>query len=288
MQYAEELLRTRGMAVSHHKSNGFPSLVGTTTGTKTPKILLQAHLDVVPGRKTLCTMAEKDGKLYGRGVFDMKFAVACYMQLVEDLKHEISDYDFGIMLTSDEEIGGEDGVGYLLEQGYGADVCILPDGGNAWEIENASNGVWHIRLMAKGKTAHGSRPWEGVNAIEGLARAVLEIREAFGEHNYKRSSITVSQIKGGVAINQVPATAEATLDMRFIDAEDYKLKRSAVESIAKAHRLEIHELSQQDPGKIDLKDPAIANFIKVADRIRGKPLGQARSCGSSDARFFLR
>jgi succinyl-diaminopimelate desuccinylase len=117
--YVESILSEHGMHVQRHNSNGFPSLIATSRDTTCPKVLLQAHLDVVPADPTFYSLQEKGGKLYGRGSFDMKFAAACYIALVRSLGATLQDYSFGIMFTSDEEIGGKNGVNYLLNNGYG-------------------------------------------------------------------------------------------------------------------------------------------------------------------------
>jgi acetylornithine deacetylase/succinyl-diaminopimelate desuccinylase-like protein len=71
LQFAEQILQSCGMQIHKHHSGGFESLVATTTNTKRPKLLLQAHIDVVPADKSMFTMRRDNGRLEGRGVFDM-------------------------------------------------------------------------------------------------------------------------------------------------------------------------------------------------------------------------
>src|SRR5665647_2540365 len=181
--YIEERLERAGLAVTRQQHGQEPSIVAMTQATKTPKVLLTAHLDVVPGKTGLFHLSEDNGRLYGRGVYDMKFAAACFIELVDSLAEDLSDYDFGVMFTSDEEIGGENGVGQLVEQGYRADVCILPDAGEDWKIESTCNGGWFVKLAAKGEPAHGSRPWEGNNAIDNMLAVSQEIKQLFAQTN---------------------------------------------------------------------------------------------------------
>lgn len=266
--------------------NGVPALYASTRNTRKPKLLLQAHLDVVPADPAAFALKEKDGKYLGRGVFDMKFAAACYLTLAEELAGTLQDYDFGIMLTCDEEIGGDNGVGYLLDNGYSADVCLLPDGGDEWRVEATCNAVWLIRLTSQGVTAHGSRPWEGQNAIASLVKALNEIQSVFGELKRGRNSITISQIHGGTAINQVPESAEATVDMRFLDAEQHEAFKQTVKAIIDNHKLGIDVIADTTAGNIDMKNPRVIDFLLVAERIHGQPLGTTHSLGASDGRFF--
>jgi len=216
----------------------------------------------------------------------MKFAIASYIHLAEELNHRLNEYDFSIMITGDEEIGGENGVKFLLDQGYRSEVCVLPDGGDNWQLETGCNGVWMIRLTAPGKTAHGSRPWEGINAIEKLATGLIDVKKLFGDARPGNSTITISQIGGGVAINQVPEEAYAHIDMRFADQADYETKSKQVRSIAESLGLRLDTVSQSDVGRTDLNNVYVKRFIEISARVSGQEIGRCHSYGGSDARFF--
>jgi succinyl-diaminopimelate desuccinylase len=284
--YLEGFLSGRNLHVGRLTSNGFPSLVATSTATKAPRVLLQAHIDVVPAKPHLFELTEKDGKLYGRGVFDMKFAAACYLQLAQDLQADLAQYDFGIMLTSDEEIGGENGVSYLLNNGYSTDVCILPDGGNDWQIEATCNSLWIVRISASGQSAHGSRPWEGRNAINYLLEAISEIRAVFGELKPLKNSITVSRIQGGSADNQVPDHAEAVLDMRFTDTQEHTKYQEMITEILTSKGLQLETIASVKARNVDTSRPDIASFLAIAEQVTGEPITKTHSLGSSDACYF--
>jgi succinyl-diaminopimelate desuccinylase len=284
--WLESELASHDLRCVGHVSNKRLSLVATTQATRTPKVFLQAHVDVVPASKDGFKLREEDGKLHGRGVYDMKFAAACYLQLLDDLKDELDQYDFGIMLTSDEEIGGKNGVKMLIEEGYRSEVCVMPDGGDNWKLETSCNAVWIIYLTAMGVSAHGSRPWEGDNAIDKLFTAIQEIKQVFGQQELGRSSLTVSQIKGGYAVNQVPNGAEATLDMRFVNEADLDTMRQKVQDIAKKYDLEIQTHAEAGFCPVDVEHPHVAKFIDIARQIRGHEIEEMQSLGASDARYF--
>lgn len=89
--------------------------------------------------------------MFGRGVYDMKMAAACYIRLFRELhkKDNLSNYNIGIMLVSDEEIGGSNGVGYLLnEGGVKGSIAFIPDGGFNWKIEEQAKGVLQLKLKS--------------------------------------------------------------------------------------------------------------------------------------------
>ena len=282
----QNTLQSAGLQTKKFASQGFSSLVASTDDSKKTKVILQAHIDVVPASDHLFEMKQEGGKLYGRGVFDMKFAAACFIKLAEELKDSLEKFDFAIMLTSDEEVGGENGVKMLIDEGYVADVCILPDGGDNWQIETDCNGAWLIKLTAKGKSSHGSRPWEGENAITNLIDALSEIREIFGESDPSVSSLTISQIEGGDAVNQVPGQATACLDMRFVDEADYLEKQRQINKIVSKHNLHSETVAHCSSVHTDITQPHVAKFLEIAENIRKKPLGQMKSYGASDARYF--
>lgn len=282
----EQQFKEYGLHTTMLTFGQYPALLATTRPTKAPTLLLAAHIDVVPAEEHLYSVDEREGRLYGRGVFDMKFAVACYQQLVDKLAPQLSQYDFGVLLTTDEELGGNS-VEQFLAQGYGAEVCVLPDGGNDWQLETSNNGAWFIRLLSSGQSAHGSRPWEGQNAIDRLLIGIQEIKAVFGDPTPEKCSCTVSFISGGSAINQVPDSAEATIDMRFRDLQSYQAKRGQIEALAVELGLSIETVAQVDPGVVDVSEPHIASFLETAQQVSGKPVGQCHSLGSSDAHYFV-
>ena len=286
LNYLEHYLGHRGMYLDSN-ADGFPYLVATTQPTKSPKILLQAHLDVVPCQASLFTLTEKDGKLFGRGVYDMKFAAAVFLKLADEL--QLSDYDFGIMLTFDEELGGaggKNGVKALLEAGYRAKVCILPDAGDNWQIEATHKGAWIVRLSAKGIAAHGSRPWDGDNAIHRLIDALHEVSQLFKSQQVETDTLSINQIAGGRAANQVADAAEAILDVRFLSNELYEELRTRIESIAGKYKITPETVAHVKCVKTDMKNPYVVSFLEMARKFHGSPLKSSHSLGASDARYF--
>mgnify|MGYP005607283245 CR=1 FL=1 len=286
LDYAEEYLKASGLHINRSISNGFPALVATSQATKKPKVLLQAHIDVVAAPDHRFKLLEQDGQLIGRGAYDMKFAAAVFNKVAMELASDLAKYDFGIILTSDEEIGGVNGVKALLDDGYRAEVCILPDAGDNWHIETSHKGSWLGRLVATGKNAHGSRPWEGENAINRLVDAICEIKAMFEEQHLDSDTFGINQIEGGTAINQVADHAEATFDLRFINQDSYDNLHQRITSIARENAVDIETIREISICETDTKNPLVASFLSVAEEVHGKPLGEIRSLGTSDAYHF--
>jgi succinyl-diaminopimelate desuccinylase len=280
------------MLIKKFVFNGYPSLLAVTRRTKKPKVLLAAHTDVVSGPEKLFQLRARDGKLYGRGVLDMKFAIVCYMRLVEELGKDIKKYDMGILLTSDEELGGFNGAEQVLKKGYGAEFLFLPDGGLNWEIERGSKGMWLVDFEVRGKTAHAAHPWAGTSAITLFFRFLQDLQRAFkpaipcdGKTHY-HDTITVSRIAGGEATNQVPGKLSASVNIRYIPETSKKDLELRIRNVAKnykgiAYKGQMHGCAWVT----DLSHPFIQSYTAIAKK-HGITVGSSFSHGSSDARFF--
>jgi acetylornithine deacetylase/succinyl-diaminopimelate desuccinylase-like protein len=233
------------------------------------------------------TLQNKAGKLIGRGVFDMKFAAACFLAATRELKDELSELDFGIMLTSDEEIGGEHGVGYLTDLGYGGEVVLLPDGGDNWQLEASAKGAWLIKVHASGRTGHGSRPWEGDNAADRLLEFVNAAKRIVPLGKRADSTMTLSQLSAGQAMNQTPASASATLDIRLASNSEQKRIKNALRQLAADLRVDLEEVVNINPIQLDTTLNAVQCWQQSVATVRGKIEDRfTASYGASDARYF--
>lgn len=287
LEWVQGQLKPLGLHFHSHEFEGHPALVITTRDTKKPKIFLVAHIDVVPGGDSLFHPIVKDNMMFGRGAYDMKMAIACYLLLMQELKG--GDFDIGILLTSDEEIGGMNGVRRILEAGYSADVALLPDGGFDWKFEERAKGVLHLKIAAQGTSAHGSRPWMGSNAIHSLMDALKDIHAEFEKQKsgdyYPTANL--GMIQGGNSVNQVPDYAEAKLDIRFPPSLRDEDICARVRGIACRHgRIKVERINGGSPHQVDISHPAFHKFRDLAREMYGIDVGAMQAHGASDARFF--
>lgn len=277
----------------NYSINGFPSLLITTRKTRTPRVLLAAHIDVVDGAPSLFRPRRVGDRLYGRGSFDMKFGIACSIALLRDLGAELARYDIGILLTSDEETGGEYGVGALVKRGIGADVCILPDGGKNWVFESGAKGIYAVRIDARGRSAHGSRPWLGTNAIDTLSDALAILRarvprEPCEDATHRHVTVNTGIIQGGTMRNVIPDSAYAIVDIRYPNASALKRIQRILGAIsARLPGIAWSPLYTGEPCTVPVGHPLIRSFFDETRRERRKPISFLYSHGSSDARFLI-
>ncbi len=269
----------------------FPALLITTRDTKTPKIWLYCHVDVVPATTEQYQAIEQNGRLYGRGVFDMKFALASYLSLFRELGESLTDFDLGIMLVSDEEVGGFNGANRLQQEGFLSKVIIIPDGGDDLRVETKAKGIWHLTIRAEGRGAHGSRPWEGENAIEQLSDYLTALRQAVCHQDKTEKwcrTLSTGMITGGQAVNQVPDYAEAKIDIRLISNEE----KTEIEHIFTSLQAEYPRVTVETDMlgscvNTDINNHYYQSFVEITESITGVEHVPVCSYGASDARFFV-
>ena len=260
--------------------------------TKKPTLYLAAHQDVVWGPDDLFKPKIIGKKLFGRGAFDMKFAIACYLRLVQELKNNLKKYNFGIMITSDEEIGGFFGTKKLIEKGFKSKVVFLPDGGENWKIEKKAKGVWHLKVKIFGKSAHGSRPWEGEGANEKMVEFLKELKAFFPKEpcktkNHWHKTLTIGKIEGGKATNQVSDLSQVFLDIRYLNEKEKKKIEDYLKKLTKKFNGKIEEIVLAKPYQVDLENKYVKDFLEILkEKFKIKP-EFTFSHGSSDARFFF-
>ncbi len=287
--FVEDFLQKRGMHVTEFERNGFRSIVATTKpDTKEPTVLMQAHMDVVPAPEDLFKLRRKGDKIYGRGVMDMKFAIASYLTVVDDLKDDLASYDFGIMLTSDEEIGSENGtIPLLKEHGYKPKVVIIPDSGEGWRLETFAKGIHWIKLSAKGKASHASRQWEGESAIRKLLASIREIELLIPPDAAREdTTLSVGTIDGGTTANQIPTHASAMLDVRYGNVADYEELFPRIQKVCKKHGITATIEATGQPSVNDPNNPYIKPFADLVTKVTGVEHSHSLSYGVTDGRHF--
>lgn len=291
LQWVEDQLSPLELHFKRQTFEGHPILVITTKDTMTPDLFLVAHIDVVPAPKSLYQPRIVGNKMYGRGAYDMKMAIACYILLLHELKDQIPMMNIGVMLTSDEEIGGMQGVKRLLEAGYSSKVAFLPDGGFNWNFEEAAKGVLQLKISAKGTSSHSSRPWLGENAIDRLTDALRDVHSYFdnAKLRYKTyfPTVNVGVIQGGKSINQVPDYAEAKIDIRYPpEIKGSEIYSTLTKLLQKDPNLSVEMIAEGSPHHVDLQKSPFLKFKEIAKQQFGIEVEKTFSHGASDARFF--
>lgn len=292
--YIEQHLKHLPLQVNRHVNNGCESLVAVTPHAgKSPTLWLVGHVDVTPADPTLFTLKEVGDKLVGRGSLDNKCAAAAFISACEKLGADVQNYDFGIMLTSDEEAGGANGVNFLLNTaGYSGEVAFVPDSGTGWTIESQAKGYLHLRVETTGRAAHGALPWQGESAIDKLLRFINDLRAALqlqsnedAEEHYL-PTLNIGTIQGGTRINQVADRAAADLDLRFPDNAALERCRDAIANLCSRDKtVVVTELSAGSAVQVATDSVWIKKYKKILEK-HGITVKYRKSCGTTDARYF--
>lgn len=287
IQYIADFLNGYMAHVERFEWNGFESVYASPKQTKTPKVLLAAHVDVVTGQPEQFKLVEKDGNLYGRGVSDMKFAIAAYFALIQELGENVNNYDIGILITSDEELGGYNGAKKIVTEGYLPQVVLLPDGGANWTFEQSAKGMIRPYFTARGIPTHGSRTWEGESAIEKMINFLREIQyNVFPEQGPDTSTFNIGRIEGGNTFNQISDLCTADADIRPINDIDAKRILTKIDELARAHDVTYELLLNESSINVNLDDPLVKAFFDSAQKVLGRPIKTMRSYAGSDARHW--
>ncbi len=283
IEYVKEYFEDTKAKIDEQVVDGKPSLF-IHFGTTTPKLILCGHIDVVPGPPELYNPYVKDGRLWGRGAWDMKGAVACQMVLLRKFALMDNPPDVGLMIVPDEETTGASAKAFL-DKGYVGDLFLTGEPTNLL-IGNESKGVCQFRVTFEGVSGHGSRPWEGVNAILKALPFIEALQKEFppiAQGEWK-TTCNVACIRGGDVINKIPDRCEVDVDARYVPDDDPNRIIEKVRELAEDAHVEM--LGQGSHMFTDPEHPFIKKLQDAALAVMGTDLEFEQKTGSSDARFW--
>jgi succinyl-diaminopimelate desuccinylase len=267
-----------------------------------PTLIINGHLDVVPVKADAWTVdpfrpAVINGRLYGRGTADMKGGIAaaiCALEMIE-LAGRAPAWNVVFHLVADEERGGALGSATLLADGLiSGDACLVPEP-TSLGICLAERGLLHAEVTVHGRPGHGSRPREGISAVEQAARLVLALHAVdFGEPEHRllgRPTANIGTIHGGSGINTVAESCTIGVDRRLLPGvsepaalADLKARIEAVGIEGLRYDIEVlsfGEASEQDPS-----DPFVARVRGAVAAATGTDPPLIGMTFTTDARFM--
>lgn len=290
MDYCATWLREHGLVVEVLENKGLKIIVANlqNNNNNLPNVVLNGHIDVVPGEESIFKPRIENGKLYGRGSYDMLGAVATMMVVMSDLAQKDGlKYNISLVLVPDEEKGGEDGTKFLVDNGYLGDFVICGEPTN-YDISIQAKGVLQVKVTVKGKSAHASRPWLGENAIEKAMDTYKKIKnlQCFKETNalFPKKSFNISTINGGSVINQVPDLCSFDLDIRLLpeqsEEEIFKLIKSEVPNA------EVTLLKVGVPVTVNKNNIFVNRLKTIVGKVTKDDIRFIGQYGTADTRFY--
>jgi acetylornithine deacetylase len=206
--------------------------------------MLNAHLDTV-GAGAMSSAFEpvvKDGRVYGRGAYDMKASLAAIMIAGREAKRLGLKGDLIVTAVADEEVASI-GTSAVVER-FGADAAIVTEP-TELRLCLAHKGFVWLEVESRGVAAHGSRPDLGVDAIGQMGRilervVVLDrtLRQGDGHPLLGTGSIHASLIEGGQEWSTYPARCVARLERRTIPGEGGATSLREIEELIASAREE--------------------------------------------------
>ncbi|QCS42858.1 M20 family metallopeptidase [Natrinema versiforme] len=304
-----------------------PNLVATLPGERDFTLLYNGHLDTVPFREAEWEsdpLGQIEGdRLYGRGATDMKGAIGSMIQVARayDRTDTEPPVTLQFALVSDEEVGGEVGLSTRLRSDrLSPDACVIGEATGRRESNSIAVGdrgyVWPT-IRYEGRAAHGSRPMFGENAIDalyelvetcrrrlrrfdaptdGIDEAILEESiEYYATHLdretatalFRSPTVNLGTFSGGNAVNTVPSSAEATLDVRALPSVDAAAIVSLIrDCLAERDGATLANVTSK-AGSYTAPESAIVRAVtSVAEDVLPTPVYRRFATGSGDAQVF--
>jgi acetylornithine deacetylase/succinyl-diaminopimelate desuccinylase family protein len=269
-------------------------------------LIFNGHLDVVPAgnpsqwkyppfKGTL-----SKGRIYGRGASDMKSGIASFIHALSTIERSKMPLHQGAVvlhLVSDEESHGRQGMGFLTQkEGIRGDAALVGEPTDLQPVIAQKGALW-LRISTLGKSAHGSRPHLGVNAVEKMMKLMEQLNSIALETEHPllgKPTLNVGTIQGGTKINIVPDRCEIEADRRMLPGEK---KEEVLEKIKET----LDSLRSQDPffqyrmEEIDFAEPCEVNpeeeIVKIAveaiQEVMGKKPSLRAFSGFTDSRFYI-
>ena len=270
----------------------FPNTSHLPTKGKDEKgILLLAHMDTVFPIGTLEKMPflEKDGRIFGPGVSDMKGGIVVALSaLATVLESGCLARPVKALFTSDEEIGSKTSRA-LIEKlaSESALVLVLEPGMLDGSVKTWRKGTGDFIVRVRGRAAHAGGDHEkGRNAIEEIAHQVLAIQKLTDYD--KGTTLNVGIIRGGIASNVVPGEAIIEVDMRVMqpgEAERISAAMLALKPVLEGTFLEVTGGPDRPPMPFDKAMNATYQKAKAIAATVDIDLKASGTGGASDANF---
>lgn len=226
---------------------GRPNVVAIARGTGGGRsLMLNGHMDTVgvEGMTDPYQPHIKDGRLYGRGAYDMKAGLAACMLAAQAAREKQLRGDVILTAVMDEEYAGRGTMD--IARNYKADAAIVAEF-TEMDLILAHKGFVWLEVETTGVAAHGSRPELGVDAIAKMGSILVELEKL---DNSLRSHLThpllgsgslhASLINGGRELSSYPDHCILSIERRTLPGETPEMVETEVREI-------IERIKSSDP-----------------------------------------
>lgn len=261
-----------------------PNVVARLTGIGGGKsLMLNGHMDTVgvDGYAEPFVPRIEAGRMYGRGAYDMKCGVAACMLTMAELTTTSLRGDVIFTAVIDEEYAG---LGTIdVAQRYRADAAIVTEPTEQQLVIAHKGFVW-ADVSIQGKSAHGSRPTLGIDAVAKLGHFLVAIERldlrmrANPSHPLLNSgTIHASKVVGGHELSSIAESALVQLERRTLPGETEASVIAELQSIIDGlarldpeFRATIRATLSRDPLETPVESPVVQLILKHGAAITGK------------------
>ena len=287
--FVQGWLGARGIQASADEVRGLPVVMAEVGPAEAPTVVLHGHIDVVPAHAGQFEPRVEGDRLYGRGAYDMKGAVAAMMLVAASMRDQDGvRVRLGIVGDEESEEESDRGSDRLVDSGFIGDFAITGEPTDL-HIGIEAKGVLALRLEVGGTAAHGATPWLGDNAVLNaidVFRSIESLPSArHSSELFDRPSINLGRIWGGDALNKVPDRCVIDVDIRYLPEQD---PAAILEEVRGLPGCEPTSLLTRPPATVDRNSPFVLELREAARAHHdGEPMSVGRD-GASDAVSFLR
>jgi acetylornithine deacetylase/succinyl-diaminopimelate desuccinylase family protein len=270
------------------------------------RLIFNGHLDVVPaGNPSQWKYPPFQGKLYkgkiyGRGSSDMKSGIASFIHALSTIERSKIPLHQGAVvlhLVSDEESHGHQGMEFLTQrEGIQGDAALVGEPTDLQPVITQKGALW-LRIRTIGKSAHGSKPHLGVNAVEKMMKLIERINfiPLKKEHPLLgKPTLNIGTIQGGTKVNIVPEGCEIEVDRRMLPGEkkeevlgEIKEILDSLQSQDPLFQYRMEEIDFAEPSEVDPDEEIVKMGVEAIQNVMGrKPMLRGFS-GFTDSRFYV-
>lgn len=251
------------------------------------KIILNGHLDVIPGKKHQYSAEIKNDKLYGVGSMDMKSSIACMIMVFKQVAKKVN-YPLGLQIVTDEEVGGFNGTKHQIDKGVRADFVIAGES-TGLNIANKAKGALWLKIKATGKSAHGAYSWKGKNAILEMNKFIDILMKKYPTPRQKEwiTTINLSRIEtNNITFNKIPDDCVVWLDIRYVPEETDVIMEKIKKMLPKEFGLDV--VVNEPALFVDENNQYVKKLKQIDEKNIKKKVSLYGAQGSSDARHFTK
>lgn len=255
-------------------------------------IMILGHMDTVWPLGTLDRMPfrEENGRLYGPGVLDMKGGLVVAMEAVRGLveRGEMPDRPIWLFFNSDEETGSIYTRDLIHAKAAQAGLVLVVEPATEDEsVKSWRKGIGRYTVTITGRASHsGNAPEAGINAVIEAAHEALYLH---GLNDLKNgTSVSVTQIKGGIATNVIPPEATLYSDVRFLKASEAERVDQAIQNMTPTlpgAQVQIEGGIDRGPMERDDQMVRVVQHARLIGQSIGIDVTEAGSGGASDGNF---